>query len=103
MVAATRQKAGRSLYAMSSGWRRSEKEDGGAKAPGATEADIVIAVCGSASLARLSHGVALIAQAANRKIDPVKKVKWFFGRLVIMLLQSVSAFLKRTQCSLTQF
>jgi hypothetical protein len=76
MVAATRQKAGKSLYAISPGWRRNEKEGGGAKAPVVTEAAIVIVVCGSESLERLSHGVAAIAQAAKTKADAVKTVRW---------------------------
>ncbi len=52
-----------------------EKEAGGAKAPGATEAAIVIAVCGSESLERSSQVVAAIAQAAKRKADAVKALK----------------------------
>jgi hypothetical protein len=76
MVAATRQKEGRSLYAISPSWRRKEKEGGGAKAPAVTGAAIVIAVCGSESLERLSHGVAVIARAAKSKADAVKTVRW---------------------------
>jgi hypothetical protein len=64
------------LYVISPGWRRNEKEGGGAKAPGVTETAIVIAVCGSENLERLSHGVAAIAQAAKRKVDTIKTVKW---------------------------
>jgi hypothetical protein len=74
MVAATRQNAGRFLYATSPGWRLSENEAGGAKAPGVTEAAIVMTVCGNESLERLSQVVAAIAQVANTKADAVKKV-----------------------------
>src|SRR6266851_10301564 len=74
MVAATRQNAGRFLYATSPGWRFSEKEADGAKVPGVTDVVIVIAVCGSESLERSSQVVAAIAQVANTKADPVRKV-----------------------------
>src|SRR6476646_2760019 len=74
MVAATRQNAGRFLYATSPGWRLSENEAGGANAPGVTEAAIVITVCGSESLERLSQVVAAIAQVANTRADAVRKV-----------------------------
>jgi hypothetical protein len=61
MIAVTRQKAGRFWYATSPGWRLSEKEAGGVKAPGVTEDAIVITVCGSESLERLSQVVAALA------------------------------------------
>src|SRR5579863_6013499 len=75
MVAATRQNAGRFLYATSPGWRLSEKGAGGAKPPGVTEAAIVITVCGNESLERLSQVVAASAQVAERKADTAKKVR----------------------------
>ncbi|HEV2199991.1 MAG TPA: hypothetical protein VGR73_09220 [Bryobacteraceae bacterium] len=103
MVAATRQNAGRFVYATSPGWRFSEKEAGGAKVPGVTEVAIVIAVCGSESLKRSSQVVAAIAQVvAYTKADAVRKVCWELGRLVILLLQSVYVLPERTKRSLTQ-
>src|SRR5579872_4421978 len=72
-VAATRQKAGRSLYSTSPGWTFSEKEAGGANAPGVTCAAIATAVCGRASFERSSQVVAAIAQAASAQADAARK------------------------------
>src|SRR5579871_7005439 len=74
MVAATRQNAGRFWYATSPGCSFSEKEAGGVKAPGVTEDAIVITVCGSESLERLSQVVAANVQVANKHADTVKNV-----------------------------
>src|SRR5579863_2544759 len=81
MVAATRQNAGRFLYSTSPGWSFNENEAGGAKAPGVTDAAIVIAVCGSESLERSSQVVAAAAQVtnalvANATAKAVRTVRW---------------------------
>jgi len=74
IVAATRQNAGSFWYSTSPGWSLSEKEAGGAKAPGATEAAIVIAVCGNAAIERSSQVAAARVQVANTKVDAARKM-----------------------------
>jgi hypothetical protein len=64
------------LYSTSPGWSFNEKEVGGVKAPGVTEAAIVIAVCGSVSLERSSQVVAAAAHVANVITDAASKLCW---------------------------
>jgi hypothetical protein len=97
MVAATRQNVGRSLYAGSPGCSLKENEAGGVKAPGVTEAAIVIEVCGSESLERSSQAAAGKPRAQNSKADAANKVGEYRGSVIILLLQPVQGFAKRTE------